>query len=563
MTLPNRHNPYSFDGFLEKLSGFDFYVDAPFLQRVVQHYAGEEWPDLHRKLAAFSEKVSFRWRPLADYAARPELRPFLEHYDAHNRRVDRIIRSGETRTLEREVFAEGLFSEKTTPWEQLVKRLLLHQLGEAGVLCPVACTEGLIALIEAFPEDKGKELERILRHCKEGIDEEFGLGAQFMSEIQGGSDIPSNVLEAEPHGDHYRIYGNKFFCSAIHADYAVVTAKVTGSEEVGTFIVPAWLPGNREKEIRNGVRINRLKWKLGTSEVPTAEVDFDGAVAYAIGPVDRGVANAVGIVLTLSRIAVGISSAAAMMRAAREALLYSEFRDVFGKKICQFQLAVRQVRDLIDAAQRATAGVFKIYDLFIRLGKKLRGGLESKESVGQRKLHFNLRELIIIQKFVLAHETTDVLRKGISLFGGHGVIEDFSSLPRLFRDAMVNELWEGPRNVLLMQVFRDLQRVSRWYDPREFVTSVLEGAPAPDVKALSNELKTLLENPPWDSLDEASLDRAAAWEAYCDTFFRAYQEQALREVATAPIVRVDKLSFPELWSCAETPLSQRRPAAVG
>jgi alkylation response protein AidB-like acyl-CoA dehydrogenase len=383
-----------------------------------------------------------------------------------------------------------------------------------------------------------------------------------MSEIQGGSDIPSNVLEAEPHGNHYRIFGNKFFCSAIHADYAVITAKVTGSEEVGTFIVPAWLPGNKEKEIRNGLRINRLKWKLGTAEVPTAEIDFDGALAYAVGPTDRGVANAVGIVLTLSRIAVGVSSAAAMIRAGREALLYSEFRDVFGKKICQFPLALRQVRDLMDAAQRATAGVFKIYDLFVRLGKKLRGGLESKDSVEQRKLDFNLRELIILQKLVVAYETTDVLRKAISLFGGHGVIEDFSPLPRLFRDAMVNELWEGPRNVLLMQVFRDLQRVSKWYEPREFVTSVLEGAPTPEVRELANELEKLLKNPPWDSLDEVSLDRAASWEAYCDALFRAYQEQALREVGKVPIVRMDKLSFPELWSCPEIPSAHRRSSAA-
>jgi len=563
MSQPNRHNPYSFDAYLENLRGFDFYLDDPFLQRVVEHYVGDERKTLHPKLAALSEKVSFRWRPLADEAARPELRPSLQNYDAHNRRIDRIVRSGETRTLEREIFPEALFSEKTTPWEHLAKRLILDEMGEAGVLCPMACTEGLIAMIEAFPEDRRPELERILRHCKEGIDGEFGLGAQFMSEIQGGSDIPANLLEAQPDGDHYRIYGNKFFCSAIHTDYAVVTAKVTGSEEVGTFIVPAWLPGNKEKEIRNGTRINRLKWKLGTVEVPTAEVDFDGAVAYAVGPTNRGVANAVGIVLTLSRIAVGISSAASMLRAAREALLYSEFRDVFGKKICEFPLGLRQVRDLVDAAQRATAGLFKIYELFLRLGRRLHGGLESKDTPERRKLYFNLRELIIIQKFVLAYEAIDVLRKAISLFGGHGVMEDFSSLPRLFRDAMVNELWEGPRNVLLMQVFRDLQRVSRWYDPREFVTNILHGAPAADVNPLAAELKKFLENPPWDSLDEASLDRAVSWEAYCDALFRAYQEQAVRDVGKAPIVREDKLIFPELWMPAETALSHGVHRATG
>lgn len=127
-------------------------------------------------------------------------------------------------------------------------------------------------------------------------------------------------MEAEPDGRYYRVYGSKFFCSAVHADYAVVTAKVTGSEKVGTFIIPSWLPGDKEKEKRNGYVINRIKWKLGTVELPTAEIDFNGAVAYPIGPTDRGVANAVGIVLTLSRMAVGVSSAAMMTRAAVRSL---------------------------------------------------------------------------------------------------------------------------------------------------------------------------------------------------------------------------------------------------
>jgi alkylation response protein AidB-like acyl-CoA dehydrogenase len=146
-----------------------------------------------------------------------------------------------------------------------------------------------------------------------------------MSEIQGGSDIPSNLLEAVPENDHYRLYGSKFFTSAVHADYAVVTAKVSGSEEIGTFIVPSWMPGNKESETRNNFRINRIKWKMGTCEVPTAELDYDGAICYSVGPTNRGVANAVGIVLSLSRIGIGISSAASITRAAREAQLYAEF----------------------------------------------------------------------------------------------------------------------------------------------------------------------------------------------------------------------------------------------
>ncbi len=67
--------------------------------------------------------------------------------------------------------------------------------------------------------------------------------------------------------------------------------------------MPSWLPGDKVKERRNGYRINRIKWKMGTAELPTAEIEFHGAVAYAVGPTNRGVANAVGIVLTLSRMA--------------------------------------------------------------------------------------------------------------------------------------------------------------------------------------------------------------------------------------------------------------------
>lgn len=529
MSFPDRNNPYNFDAFLEKRDSFDFYRDDPFLQSIVKKYVGDEWKELHEKLLAFSPKVSFRWRNLADSIARPEVHPKMLHYDAHNHRIDRIVRPMETSVLEGEIFSEGLFSSKTTPWEHFVKRLLIHQNGEFGVTCPLACTEGLIALIEHYPDQGVPELDSILRHCKEGIEGDFGIGAQFMSEIQGGSDIPSNMLEAVPDEESYRLYGNKFFCSAMHADYAVVTAKVTGSEKVGTFIVPAWLPGDKEKERRNGYTINRIKWKMGTCELPTVEVDYNGAVAYAIGPTDKGVANAVGIMLTLSRIAVGISSGAAMLRAAREARLYSEFRDVFGSNIAQFPLAVRQVKQIVDTAQRTIAGAFKLYDTYIRQGRKLIPGLNSDEPLDVLKQRFILRELILMQKVTTAYEAVDVIRTAMSIFGGHGVMEEFSALPRLFRDAIVNELWEGPRNVLLTQIYRDLQRASEWFDPAEFVVNALDGAPQDKVDKLSAALKRLLTGPVLTGVNADSLEAAAEWEDFCDNFFRTYQTQALAE----------------------------------
>jgi len=548
MNLPDRHIPYSFDAFLDRLNSFDFYADDPFLQKVLKYFAADEFDELDRKLRNFSPKVSFRWRQLADAGGKPDNLPHIEHYDGYNRRIDRIVRSAETLQLEKEIFAEGLFSSKVTAWENLAKRYLLHQLGEFGVMCPITCTEGMLSLIRQFPDDHIPEVKAILDHCTRGVDGELGIGAQFMSEIQGGSDIPSNLLEAVPEKGRYRLYGSKFFTSAIHADYAVVTAKVSGSDDIGTFIVPSWMPGNKEKEIRNNFRVNRIKWKMGTAEVPTAELDYDGAICYPIGPTNRGVANAVGIVLSLSRIAVGIASAAAMTRAAREAQLYAEFRDVFGAKIAEWALANQQVRDLIHAAQRCLAGVCKIYALFQELGGTLQPGLVSDEPLVIRKKRFLLRELIIIQKLVTAYGSVDVLRKGISIFGGHGVVEDFCALPRIFRDAAVNELWEGPRNVLLMQVYRDLGRAAEFYPPDQFLDDLLSGASEVEKTGIARRALEFSNISPFQELAQASRRQAMAWEEFVVDVFRLYQETALREVGPEPIVGPGKLSMPEIWS---------------
>ena len=547
MSLPDRNNPYSFEAFLNLLHGFDFYADDPFLQKTLKYFAGDEFVELDRQLREFSPKVSFRWRPLTDTGGNPNKLPYVEHYNAYNRRIDRIVRAAETLQLEKEIFGEGLFSSKVTAWESMAKRYLLSQLGEFGVMCPITCTEGLVALIKQFPEDHTPDIKAILEHCTEGVNSEFGIGAQFVSEIQGGSDIPSNLLEAVPEGNRYRLYGTKFFTSAIHADYAVGTAKISGSKDVGTFVVPAWMPGDKEKEIRNNFRINRIKWKMGTAEVPTAELEYNGAICYAVGPTNRGVANVVGIVLSLSRIAVGIASAASMTRAAREAQLYAEFRDVFGAKIGEWALANQQVRDLVHDAQRCLAGLCKIFALFQELGGRLQPGLASEEPLEIRRRRFLLRELIIIQKLVTAYDAVDILRKGISIFGGHGVIEDFCSLARIFRDAVVNELWEGPRNVLLMQVFRDMGRAAEFYPPDQFLGHLLSGAPQNEIAELGRRALEFAAKPPFQKLDKGSRRRAVAWEEFIVDVFRVYQETALREVGPEPIIGSGKMSKPEIW----------------
>lgn len=527
MSIANRNNPYRFDEFLNWRNNVDYYGDDPFIQKVVKTYTGEEWERVDAAARAISKKASYRWRDIANAAAVPEKRPYLTHYDGLNHRIDRIERPLETRIMETEIFGEGLFSARTSFWEKFIKLFLIYQNGESCISCPLTCTEGLIALIEAYPDSE--ELKQVIKHCKEGVNGNFAIGAQYLSEIQGGSDVPANVLEAVSENGVWKLYGDKFFCSATHADYAVVTAKPEGSDKVGLFIVPSWLPGNKEKEIRNGYVINRIKWKMGTSELTTAEITFNGAVAYPVGPLDRGVSNVVSIVLTYSRMTVGLSGGAFMTRAVREAMEYSRFREAFGLKIGQFPLAAVQLRQMERDARRTTAGAFKLNREIL----KLPGGITGKPKTDgrDRKTRFNVRELIMLQKMAASWDCTNTIRAAMSLFGGHGVMEDFSALPRMYRDSAINELWEGPRNVLLTQVHRDFVKASAWYPAAEFVRNILAGADEAVINPLAEEMAELTAYENIYLPDDKTLNICERWDRFCHDLFHAYQDTALAEVA--------------------------------
>lgn len=531
MSLPTRNNPYSFKEWLEKKKVNFFTVDE-FLQKCMRQYFKEDIDTVSTKLEEFAEAVSFRWGSLAEECARPENRPYMIHYDAYHNRIDRIVRPNEMKLLEQEIFSTGLYSKRTDDWERFIKMLLLNENGEFGVMCPELCTEGLIHAIEELGESKirPRELDRILQHCSEGINGEYGIGAQFLSEIQGGSDVPANLLEAEFDRGNWRLYGDKFFCSALHADYFVVTAKPQGSEKVAMFVVPAWLPGDKEKEIRNGYIIDRLKWKMGTVELPTGEVTFKGAVAYPLGQLDRGVANVVGIVLSYSRLGVGATCAGSMVRAVRDAKIYADFREAFGRKINQFPLLANQI-DIMEAhTQRAVAGAFKLFDLFLKSGGRFSTKSDPAETQEQKKLRFLVRELVLLAKMYTSKISTEVIHDAMAVFGGHGVMEDFTVLPRLYRDSNINELWEGPRNVLLTQIHKDFRRYSQLYSTEEFVQDCLGGTDANTIKQLTDRMARLLAHPNLETYGAETLKAAAEWERFADDFMLAFQEQARQEV---------------------------------
>jgi alkylation response protein AidB-like acyl-CoA dehydrogenase len=530
MSYPSADNPYGFDPYLEWRENCDFYAADLFVQKAVRVFTGAQADAVDSAAREISRKISFRWRKMAENIARPEERPYVLHFDGHGNRIDRIVRPYDTEVMEQEIFGEGLFSDKTHPWVRFIKMYLIYQNGEACIACPLTCTEGMVAVLERFADTP--EIQAILEHCKEGREGEFGIGAQYLSEIQGGSDVGANLLEARLEDDQWRLYGTKFFCSATHADYAMVTAKPTGSEKVGLFVMPSWLPGDKARERRNGFTIDRLKWKMGTSELTTAELTLNGALAYPVGPLERGLANMVGIVLTYSRLTVGLSGAASMMRAWREAARYCDFREAFGFPIAHMPMVAGQLKTIEKAAKGTLAGAFRLYADILALPGGIGRGAMAGESDALKRQRFDIRELIMLQKMATSFDAPDILRLALSLFGGNGVMEDFSALPRLYRDAAVNELWEGPRNVLLAQVHRDLKKASAWYAPERFVVSILAGAPEDQVKELQQEIGDILAGPDLFEMSPAGMATCARWDRFCHRLYHTYQDAAADMVET-------------------------------
>lgn len=544
----NRENPYSFDDYLLVRDNFNYYADDGFLQNLIKKYVGNEFETIHKEMTALSSYASYRWRDLANFANELENRlkvTKIKHFDAHNHRIDRIERCAETKTLEDEIFSLGLFNpDRNSPWSRFCKMFLLYQNGEAGVMCPVACTHGLVWLMQKYEKSLSDEAREILERVRDGKNGLYEIGAQFVSEIQGGSDVPANLVEAvfeKSEGDDgysncWRLYGQKFFCSAVHADYALVTAKPKGvdsSTRVAAFAVPSWLPGKKEKEIRNSYTIDRLKPKMGTAELPTAEITYNGAVAFPVGPLEKGLADVVGIVLSLSRLHVAFGMAAGALRVAREAILYSQFRAAFGIPVSSFPMMINQIEDLNHFAKRSAAGAFKVYSEFIHFEETLISGireLEKLTDLNERKRRFRLRELIMLQKIVVADEAPKMIRKAISFFGGHGIMEDFLSLPRLHRDSMIMELWEGPRNVLLTQIHRDFQRVKDWYPPKDFIRDLLSGIETETIESYAEQFENILSIEDLLKNDEKTKKTCRDWEEFSNQLFIAYQEQALDEL---------------------------------
>ena len=469
---------YSFEPFVEATGG-NWFKDDALLGRLLDHFIGAGgWNAT--EMTRWGATVSGRLKELAEASAASTALPRVEHFDPRGRRIDRIVLPESTLQALAEVEGrQRLGAVHGNPFEFYAKGYLCGQNGEAGVLCSVGCTDGLVRVLEAVGDrpDHARAVERIRASTPERV----WHGAQFVTEVQGGSDVPANRTRAVPERDGWRLYGRKWFCSNVNADYFLVTGRPDGSEAVGLFLVPAYEEPGRSAPgdgARNGYTVDRLKDKLGTRELATAELTFDGAIGFAVGSPERGLSNLVRYVLTTSRFYCVQSAASTLRQAERMAGAYTCFREAFGRRLVDFPAAQERLDEIRLERRRALACYFEL----LRLWEAGREGEDDAELL--------FRVMLSLCKPVLTQRATRLTREAMILLGGNGIEERFSPLPRLLRDAVIMEIWEGPHDVLFSQALRDLKRFD--VDPGDFVDRVTEGS-----SELSHELGAFLasENP--------------------------------------------------------------------
>jgi alkylation response protein AidB-like acyl-CoA dehydrogenase len=427
----------------------DYFGSDPNLLRVLELRAGAGVVSSQRaRLEDLGRAVAGELGRLSIDTNHDDNLPQLERYDALGVRTEQIVFHPSYHQAGRLIWESGLLADYERPGNEVLQMGMLYlvsQTGENGHNCPLACTAGLIKVLQRVgsTEQKMKWLPGLLsRDYEQRIH-----ASQFLTEVQGGSDVGANAVVARRDGSTWRIFGEKWFCSVIDAKLFLMTARPegapTGTRGLGLFVVPREIGGRV-----NDFTVRRLKKKLGTRAMASAEVDFAGALAEPVGELDRGFKNVVEHVLNTSRIYNAVCCAGSMQAAWREAATFARHRRAFGQPIAEYPLVAESVATLRAEAMAALASSLRLAAQADRIAL----GDTDDELLLAHRVGVN------VNKYWTSVRNTQMVRLAMEVLGGNGAIETFSPLVRLYRDSMVLESWEGTHNVLVQQVLRDAER---------------------------------------------------------------------------------------------------------
>lgn len=514
----------------------EFFQDGPRLSnqyesdRVLREFLAWRLPraalaEVELDLRRFGARVVGEMIPLADQCE--TVQPVLNCFDPWGRRIDEVSVSPAWNRLQDIAAEEGIvatgYERKFGALSRLVQfaKLYLYSPSSAIFSCPLAMTDGAARAIELYGDQELKQ--RAFRHLTSRNPKEFWTSGQWMTEKSGGSDVSGTATVAKSLGDgSFALNGSKWFTSATTAPMAMTLARIEGAPEGSRGLSLFYLELRDSQGRLNGVEVHRLKDKLGTRALPTAELTLNGTRARLVGGEGHGVRK-ISSLFNITRV---YNSVCAMANARRSLALahdYSHRRRAFGHALTELPLHAETLADLWVEFEGNFLLTFRLGEL---LGRDETGSATPEESA-------LLRMLTPIAKLYTGKSAMAITSECVEIFGGAGYCED-TGIPRLLREAQVFSIWEGTTNVLSLDVLRAMEKEGAFppfvKDVTERLSLVTEPSLAGEVarvKSALGELRSFAE----DSAGRGGAYQQAAARRFAYSVARVYAASLFLEFA--------------------------------
>lgn len=370
-------------------------------------------------------------------------------YDPWGRRIDRIETTWGWQALRRVAVEEAIvataYERRQGPWSRLHQliRLYLYNPSSAIASCPLAMTDGAARVLELHGNSAQKH--RYLPHLLSRNPEQFWSSGQWMTERSGGSDVSGTSTVALLENSEYRLHGSKWFTSATDSQLALTLARDEALDAEGRLSLFLLELRDAQGQLNN-IFVHRLKDKLGTRALPTAELTLKGTPAQRLGPAGHGV-RSIATVLNITRTYNAMCAVSYMRRGLALAEDYARKRRAFGKFLADQPLHRETLAEL---HAEFVGALHLVLHLGVLMGREETGAASDTEKT-------LLRLLTPVAKLYTGKQCIAVASEVLECFGGQGYIED-TGLPVLLRDCQVLSIWEGTTNVLSLDVLRVLEQ---------------------------------------------------------------------------------------------------------
>ena len=459
-------------------SGFDDLTLRSFLRRMVPRDVEQS---IAPSLASMGDRAA---GPLADLAHQHRLdEPRHVPFDAWGNRVDHIEVNAAWKQLARVAAEDGLvgvaYERRHGAFSRLHQFLLVHLFAPSSQTysCPLAMTDGCARTLELIATASLRE--RVLPRLVSRDPSRAWTSGQWMTERTGGSDVGLSETIARPgEGGSFRLHGTKWFTSAVTSEVALTLARPEGGAPGGKGLALFFLEVRWHDGRLNGLTVHRLKEKLGTRHLPTAELLLDGAVAEPVLGLTDGIRN-MSSMLNITRTWNAVCAVAGMQRGLSLARDYARRRIAFGAPLAEKPLHLETLADLSSDYDAAFALAF--YQALLLGKSETREASASEEAV--------LQVLTPLTKLFTGKLSVASASEVLECFGGAGYVED-TGLPALLRDSQVLSIWEGTTNVLSLEALRALAREDAWEPLIELVRRARSVAQEPSLAALAHSAET-------------------------------------------------------------------------